>query len=145
MSRFASSFFGALALSAAVLGAQAANAGPAGGFVARNGYIVQPIAGSDAFTVLGKAGGAGPDYFCAAADYAYRRLGVSDVDRVVLINPVAPDPAFNGRRSGAFRAVSRDQVPPRTGLTVSMRQAGENLQIAHGRNLCDQRKIFLDD
>ncbi len=114
-------------------------------FVAQNRYIVTPGPGGGEFTVLGQAGAAGSDFFCAAADYAHRRLGVSDAERVMLIAPVAKNPAYGGQRTGTFRVASRGEAPERANINVSMRRAGENLQIGHARSMCVTHRVgWLD-
>lgn len=129
--QIAASLAALLAISACSPAAQTARMDSV--FRAMNGYLVEPGPGSGQFTVRGQAGASGRDFFCAAGDYAYRRLGAPPVDRVELITNVGRNPAYNGQRTGTFRVVTKEEVPPRTGLSVSMK-AGENLQIAHARN-----------
>lgn len=102
-------------------------------FRATNNYLVVPGPGAGEFTVLGQAGAAGRNFFCAAGDYAYRRLGAPQADRVMLVSSVGRNPAYNGQRTGTFRVVTEAEAPPRTGVSVSTK-AGENLQIALARN-----------
>lgn len=135
----------AVSLAACDVTMSASGGGGGSRFLARNNYVVVSGPGGGEFTVLGKAGAAGPDYFCAAADYAHRRLGYPDAERVVLIAPVAKNPAYNGQRTGTFRVASSGQVPPRTGISVSMRKAGENLQIGHARSMCETHPVGFFD
>lgn len=126
----------AAVLSVAVLGACDGVGSPSGIFLSVNRMHVVPTSDPARFEVLAQPGSAGPDFFCAAADYADRRLNASPADRVVLTRPVARNPD-TGRRSGLFTVAPNGSVAPTRSITISTRQAGENMQIAHARSLCN--------
>jgi hypothetical protein len=100
-------------------------------FNATNNFLVVPGPGSGEFTVLARGGSAARDFFCAAGDYAYRRLGASPTSRVELVANIGRNPAYNGTRTGTFRVVGQGGAE-RSGLSVSSK-AGENLSVAHAR------------
>lgn len=108
-------------------------------FRAENTYLVYPTGTPNRFEVMGKGSASGTQYFCAAADYAYRRLGAGPADRVVLLEPVGP--SARGGNSGFFRVAPRGTVESSSGITLSMKKAGQNAQIAHARNLCENPSI----
>lgn len=111
-------------------------------FRATNNFLVVPGPGSGEFTVLAQAGASGKDFFCAAGDYAHRRLGAPDSMRVMLVTPAGPNPAFNGQRTAGFRVVSSGEAPPRQGINISARRVGENLLVGHARaNDCGPKRV----
>lgn len=107
-----------------------------GTFLAVNNFRVVPSADPTRFEVVANAGGGGSDFFCAAADYAYKRLNAPTNARVVLVAPVGPSVANPGGRGAFFTVVPRGTVPPSKGISIRMRRAGENYSIAHARNFC---------
>lgn len=105
-------------------------------YLAVNNFRVVPSPDPARFEVVANAGGGGSDFFCAAADYAYKRLDVPTNARVVLVAPVGPSVANPGGRGAFFTVAPRGTVPPSKGLSVRMSRAGENYSIAHARNFC---------
>lgn len=105
-------------------------------FVARNDLLVFPMP-DGTFEVQARAGTAGPQYFCAAGDYAWRRLNVPVASRVVVVRPDGPSTTNPGGRGMAFKIVPQGAASGEgQGWTVSMRRAGENYTVAHSRALC---------
>ncbi|OYX41938.1 MAG: hypothetical protein B7Z02_13705 [Rhodobacterales bacterium 32-67-9] len=103
---------------------------PVSAFTAQNGLIVQPE-GQASFTVpwRGKAGPA--DFWCAAGDYAVRKLHLSPTARIYR----ASEPP---RRSGEpIRFTLRaDEAARRTGLAV-IGARGAGLSVGHAQSLCE--------
>lgn len=128
----------------AVLGAAAASAAerrpifrPV--FVAANDLLVYPMP-DGTFEVQARAGTAGPQYFCAAGDYAWTKLNVSPASRVVVVRPSGPSTTNPGGRGMLFTiapqgSVGRTIESPNDFL-VSMHKVGENFSVAHSRALC---------
>lgn len=105
-------------------------------FVARNDLLVFPMP-DGTFEVQARAGTAGPQYFCAAGDYAWRRLNVPVASRVVVVRPDGPSTTNPGGRGMLFKIVPQGAASGEgQGWTVSMRRAGENYTVAHSRALC---------
>ncbi len=132
-----------LLLAAAALGACATNSTV---FVTKNSHQVARLA-PDRFEVFAQPGTGAPDYFCAAGDYAFFRLGASGSDRVIVTRPNGPSSTRPGSRSMEFRIIDFDQGPRTPRIVLSMSDRGENLPIAHARLLCRGRTDFhrLDD
>ena len=128
-----------LALAIGLSGATAlAERGPAFRpvFVARNDLLVYPMP-DGTFEVQARAGTAGPQYFCAAGDYAWRRLNVPVAARVVVVRPDGPSSTNPGGRGMVFKVVPQGAATSEDqGWTVSMRRAGENHSVAMSRALC---------
>jgi hypothetical protein len=128
-----------LALAIGLSGATAqAERGPAFRpvFVARNDLLVYPMP-DGTFEVQARAGTAGPQYFCAAGDYAWRRLNVPVASRVVVVRPDGPSTTNPGGRGMVFKVVPQGAASSEDqGWTVSMRRAGENHSVAMARALC---------
>ncbi|MEV8468614.1 hypothetical protein AB0T83_17730 [Fluviibacterium sp. DFM31] len=112
-------------------------------FMAANSYRVLPTSDPARFEVLGRAGGGGSDYYCAAADYAFRRLGASPADRVVVLS----SPSV-GQRTGSlsafFTVAAQGSIPYSNSLYYSMRP-GENAQIGLARQTCRKDPVRLNN
>lgn len=107
-----------------------------GDFITRQNFRVTPGPQEGQFTVLGTAGAAGPDFFCAAAEYAWRRLDVPQSQRIVTVSPVARSPDHGGRRSTVFAVVAPEDSQSNESLQARVDRAGESLTIAHALTLC---------
>lgn len=125
-----------LALSTALAGCVPPEVRLNADFTARNNLRVVPEPSPEQFTVLSRGGAGGSTFFCAAADYAFRRLGESPSRRVVVVEPVGQDARFGGTRSVVFTVASTDEVPDRRGFLARVDREGESLTIAHARKLC---------
>ncbi|OSP55487.1 hypothetical protein [Pseudoruegeria sp. SK021] len=105
-------------------------------YMTSNNMRVVPSADPASFEVLSNAGSGGPNFFCAAADYAYYRLNAANNARVVLRAPVGPSVANPGGRSAFFDVVPQGSVPETDGFTINMRRAGENFSVTHALAFC---------
>jgi hypothetical protein len=72
----------------------------AAAFRSVNGLTVAPA--GDGFEVMTMAGRGALDYWCAAGDFARRRLGASTGSALTLTRGQGPSTALSGRRSVAF-------------------------------------------
>ncbi|WP_138464977.1 hypothetical protein [Poseidonocella sp. HB161398] len=107
-------------------------------FLATNGNRVVPLEQPGTFEVIAQPGDAGPSFFCAAADYAYRRLGARQTDRVVIIQPAGDSISYPGTRGVSFALRSREEMPDmNSGLFLNPRQAGAATTVGHGRHVCN--------
>lgn len=107
-------------------------------FFARNKLRVYPTEQPQVMTVLAQPGSAGPQFFCAAGEYARGPLGARATDRLVLVEPAFRNPAFRNQRTVRIALVpDGTPLPRRTGILVSANQVGENLSVAHAQFLCN--------
>ena len=115
-------------------------------FVAANDLLVYPMA-EGTFEVQAQPGTAGPQYFCAAGDYAWRKLSVPPASRVVVVRPDGPSTTNPGGRGMLFKIVPQGEASSEgQGWLVSMRRAGENYAVAHARALCsDTMGVIIID
>lgn len=112
-------------------------------FRAANYLDVVPLKGG-AFEVI-ETRAAGPRaIWCAAADYAERRLGAKG--RVYLYKGHGPSQTVRGRKSVAFTtdASSLSQGPSQS-YTLSTTQIGVGLPIAHAIQFCSDVDYDLSD
>ncbi|MBE3637676.1 hypothetical protein [Mangrovicoccus algicola] len=140
----------ALAASLAILALSACDTpSPAAGgsvYKAMNGRRVVPLREpAGAFEVLALPGDAGPQFFCAAADYAYTMRGARPVDRVVIVRSAGDSLTHPGTRGVAFRIMSRDEAPPLDGVYLNPRKQGEAATIGHARQLCRRPVSWFGD
>lgn len=110
-------------------------------FFARNGHRVFSTSDPRVMEVLAQPGSAGPQFFCAAGEYARGPLRAQATDRLVVVDPVSRKPRFNGQRTVLIALVPRGSgVPRRTGLLVDPGYVGENLSVGHAQFLCNQQR-----
>ena len=107
--------------------------------VARNGLLVYERA-DGAFEVLAKAGTAGPQYFCAAGDFARVRRNAGATDRVVMTRPDAPSIHVPGRRSAVFTIAPPGPRTLPLITTAPMNRAGASMPVASAEALCRTRR-----
>jgi hypothetical protein len=116
-----------------------------GEFIALNKHRVVPSSVDGAMMeVYSRPGAAGPQYFCAAADYAVRRLGRNTSDRVIVVRPEAPSTTKPGFRSVLFSVrpwqAEREEDPS---LTLDIDRVGEEEPIVVARKRCPRRFFGL--
>jgi hypothetical protein len=122
-------------LAAIVLLAGCAGLPPQQDHVARNGLLVYERS-DGRFEVVARAGTAGPDYFCAAGDFAGVRRNARATDRVVMVRPDGPSGAIPGARSAVFEIGPQGRRTQPLISTVPKRQAGASLNVATAQSLC---------
>lgn len=108
-------------------------AAPAHAFIAQNGLVVQP--GADGFTVQWRGGRAGAaDFWCAAGDYAFRRLQLNPTTRIYRASPPP-------RRSGEGIRFTLDpsQATDRTGI-AALGSSDGGLTVGHAQSFCGSRR-----
>ncbi|WP_347310649.1 hypothetical protein [Defluviimonas sp. SAOS-178_SWC] len=103
---------------------------PASAFTAQNGLIVRPE-GPDAFTVpwRGKSGPA--DFWCAAGDYAIRKLHLSPT---TLIYRASEPPRRSGE--GIRFTLRGEEAASSTGLAI-LGAKGAGLTVGHAQAFCE--------
>lgn len=104
-------------------------------YVARNGLFIYDRPGG-AFEVVARPGTAGPDYFCAAGDFARIMRNARATDRVIMVRPDGPSGAIPGARSAVFTIGPPGPRKQPLISTVPMRQAGASLPVASAQALC---------
>ncbi len=107
-----------------------------------NKLTVVPLGGSK-FEVIEQRGEGSRGIWCAAAEYAERRLGASG--RVYVSEGRGPARSVQGRKSVVFttNAASLSQGPSQS-LVVSTSRVGAGLPIAHAIQFC-RDNIGRDD
>lgn len=105
--------------------------------VARNGLAVAGDAAG--FEVFARAGIGGPDYFCAAGDFARTRLNARPTDRVEIAGPLGPSATRADRRSVVFvlRPAGAGGNRGLDAVILRPRAAGTSRSVAHAAHLCD--------
>lgn len=103
---------------------------PARAMLASNGMRVEPVGGVD-FEVRFRAGESVQDYWCAAGDFAQRRLGARAVDRIFR---VSPPPRRQGQ--GIVFSLSPDRSAGRTGMASFGGRDDGSLSVASAQGHC---------
>ncbi len=117
-------------------------AGGTGGFISEYSLQVLPSPTNPAdFEVLQKSPNGATDYWCAAGEYAMKRLGVSPASRVYLRKPSGPAEFREGRRSIGFTIAPSPSVQQAAAaqgqrFTKTMRNVGENWGAESSRSSC---------
>ena len=111
----------------------------AGAWQADNLHTVNPLPGG-VFEVIGEPGSAGPDFWCAAGDYATRVLGVAGTRRIYIVRGRGA-PQTSDRKVGVQFALSpASGADPGQSVFLSMRRVGDNLSAVFARNYCLDRR-----
>lgn len=105
-------------------------------FVAENRFQVTQVSGPNDFEVFARGASAGSDFFCAAGDYARRKLGAPANARVVITHPSGPGRTNPSRRAVGFTVAPAGAVAPTGGITISARKRGANYTVSHASSLC---------
>lgn len=117
---------------------------------ARNTMQVAPDpARPNTAAVISRAQAGPSDFWCAAGDYAIRRLGASPTDRVYILRGLGPSPVSFGRSAVTFTTdpppdlVNGPRPGPEAGYGLSLDTPGFNLRAAQARGYCpDSLKKF---
>ncbi|WP_108263155.1 hypothetical protein [Mangrovicoccus ximenensis] len=117
---------------------------PGSSYVTMNGRRVVPLQTPGTFEVIASPGDAGPQYFCAAADYAERMLGARPSDRVVIIRTDGDSQSSPGTRGVSFTVMSREEAPPLDGIYLNPRKLGEATTVANGKQSCMRQQLEID-
>lgn len=131
---------GALLAALAVAGCDSNGIGGdrmSGSFVATNRLTVVPLSGPNDFEVLATGGTGGSQYFCAAGDYAFRRLNAPPAYRVVVTRPESSSISQPGRRGVGFTVVPQGATPGSSGFAANVRSVGANYSVSHSQLLCN--------
>ena len=115
--------------------------GLAGAWTAENHHRVAPVSKS-VFEVVGRSGSAGPQYWCAAGDFARRVLGTSAVQRIYLVRGPGVAQTQNRNKAVLFSLTSPDNSDTTHRLTLSVKQVGSNLSTAMARQYCQMDISF---
>ena len=108
---------------------------------ADNRHIVNPVSDT-VFEFVGKPGSGGPEFWCAAGDYARRAIGASATQRVYLVRGPAPALTRNWNRAVLFSLTQPQDVDLTPGYTLSVTRVGENLVAATAQNYCSDNKML---
>jgi hypothetical protein len=107
---------------------------------ANNRHTVNPVSDT-VFEVVGRPGSGGPEFWCAAGDYASRVLGAHATQRVYLVRGPAPAQTRHWNRAVLFSLVVPQDADLRTGITLSVTRVGENLNAASAQAYCMDDKF----
>lgn len=131
-------------LSPLVVLALAAHAPPAEAFTAINQIEVNPLPQADTFEVI-QSRGAGPrEFWCAAADYAKRRLDAGAGQRIVLDEPRHGSETRQGRTAVTFRLAPKGTRPESTGgVSITVRRPGEAYSVFFAYGFCGDYIEFI--
>jgi len=109
-------------------------AASANSFKAYNNLAVVPLSGS-AYEVIISRGEGARGVWCAAADYAVRRLGAQG--RIYIQEGRAPSRSVAGRSSVIFTTnVDTLSVAPVRSVTLTTSQVGTGLPVNHAVQFC---------
>ncbi|NSX54027.1 hypothetical protein [Parasulfitobacter algicola] len=108
--------------------------------LALNGLRTQSGAGSE-IEVFTRAGSHGSDYFCAAGDFARRKLGADTTDRIVISRAPGGSPTRANQRSMGFKLVPAGaKRSAKNSFVLSPRNIGLSRTVGHSVFLCKNTK-----
>ncbi len=106
-------------------------------YLSVNGRRVVPLETPGTFEVIASPGDAGPQFFCAAADYAHRKLNARATDRVVVVRAAGDSLSYPGTRGVGFRLMSAQGAPADPGaFFFDPRREGASATVGYGRHMC---------
>lgn len=114
--------------------------GMAPAWQADNRHFVNPISDT-VFEVVGRSGSGGPEFWCAAGDYARRAIGAVPTQRIYLVRGPAPAITRNWNRAVLFSLTQPQEVDLTPGYTLSVTRVGENLIAASAQEYCADNKM----
>lgn len=118
-------------------------AAQAQGFIAYNRLAVIPLGGQD-FEVIEARGAGAQGMWCAAADFAIKRLGRGSKTRLYVKEPRGPSRSVAGR-TGVVFTINPNGITPRTAYSVSVRQKGLGLPVIHAFQFCKDYDLLFDE
>lgn len=121
------------AVASIVLAAPAASAAQAASMITLADLTA--VGTAEAFEVLTLPGKSKVDYFCAAADFAMRRLDASNNDRLVVTYTRAPSQYRASRLAIGFRLAAPDVR--KGGPILFGPRKGQVMSVGHARGLCN--------
>lgn len=108
-------------------------------FTAPNRLNVNPV-DANVFEVIGKPGSAGPDYWCAAADYANRALNAPWSAPLYIARTRGPS-VTTGRKSAVQFTLSpaaAGVTPSSPSLSLNALKPGDSMSVQMARSYCAQ-------
>ncbi|MFK7754864.1 MAG: hypothetical protein AB8B51_20255, partial [Sedimentitalea sp.] len=104
-------------------------------FHAENRHAVNAV-NDQVFEVIGRAGSAGSDYWCAAGDYAHRVLKAGSSSRIYIVRERGT-PVTSKRKLGVqFSLTAPEKTLETPGITLRVDRIGDSLNTAEARNYC---------
>lgn len=110
-----------------------ANAGSAQPYKAVNRLQVHPISATE-FEVVENYGEGARGMFCAAGEFAQRRLGMRS-GRIYIVGPRGPSKFVQGRKGAVF-SIAQNAAEPINSLTATVRHVGYNVSVGTTRQWC---------
>lgn len=114
--------------------------GLAHAWLADNLHVVNMVSETE-FEVVGRSGSGGPEFWCAAGDFARRVLGASATQRIYLVRGPAPATTRNWNRAVLFSLVPPQDADLRTGFVLSVTRVGDNVGTAAALQYCSDNKV----
>ncbi|WP_425092576.1 hypothetical protein [Tropicimonas sp. S265A] len=114
------------------------NVSPERPFIASNDHRVVPsIDNSPTFEVLSRPGAAGPQYFCAAAEYARQVLRAEMTDILVSTTAEGPSRTNPDFRSVMFELRAPEEAPSSgSGITIDISEPRQVRSVAVALQFC---------
>ncbi|PTX72352.1 hypothetical protein C8N31_11165 [Sulfitobacter mediterraneus] len=98
--------------------------------------VINPLSASDFEVVQGMNMGAA-EFWCGAASYVERRLGLSETTPIYLKRPRGPSQTAAGRKAVTFSLSNAGLPPDDPGrLTLTVKQPGTMVKSASARRYC---------
>lgn len=98
--------------------------------------VINPLSASDFEVVQGMNMGAA-EFWCGAASYVERRLGLSETTPIYLKRPRGPSQTAAGRKAVTFSLSNAGLPPDDPGrLTLTVREPGATLKSGNARRYC---------
>jgi hypothetical protein len=110
---------------------------------ASNWLVVNSV-GGDTFEVISSAGTSPAQFWCAAGEYAFRRLGAASNQRIYLSRARGSSQSAPGRTAVTFSLTPPAGVDTEAakGITLSTTRIGDNLSTAFATQYCYDDRVL---
>ncbi|MEO1107906.1 MAG: hypothetical protein AAFX90_08300 [Pseudomonadota bacterium] len=108
---------------------------------APNGYRTEPINSTD-FEVIPRAQQFTDGYWCAAADFARRKLGLGWQDRIYVLRGYGPSVTTGRKTAVQFTIKEPSETPVQPSFVLSNFAAGSSMSVQGANAKCDTRPFF---
>lgn len=102
---------------------------------AQNRHEVFAI-GDGVYEVLSRPGSGPADFWCAIGDYAVRQDRAAATQRIYIWRPIGASVTRGGYKAVQFAYRAPKGADTSTGLSLTVRRAGDNLSASFARNYC---------
>lgn len=105
-----------------------------------NRHEVLPVS-NGVYEVVNEVGSSATDYWCGIGDFAQRQLRAGATTRIYIWKAIGPSVNRQGRKAVQFSLTAPPGADTSTGYSVSVKRAGDNMNVSSAQNFCYDRRV----